>query len=238
MQRCAGSSLLRRLSATGALRGYALKLALRFEGGPFYSQTARWILARHYGVVIGDYSYGECFVPGAFASGVKVGRYVSVGPGVRVFLRNHPMNRLSTHPFFYNHSLGFVDEDNIESGALEIGHDAWIGAGAVILPGCSRIGVGAVVGASAVVTKDLGDFGVAAGNPARVIRSRFAPETCRLILASRWWERSVSECVAHLTEMSGQLDDVFLRDRLLSALRHVDGPGRGIRGATEEALRR
>lgn len=47
--------------------------------------------------------------------------------------------------------------------------DAWIGAGATILPGV-RIGRHAVVGAAAVVTKDIPDYGVAAGNPATVIK--------------------------------------------------------------------
>lgn len=46
---------------------------------------------------------------------------------------------------------------------------AWIGAHAIILPGV-RVGAHAVVGAGAVVTKDVPDYGVAVGNPARVIR--------------------------------------------------------------------
>ena len=47
--------------------------------------------------------------------------------------------------------------------------DAWIGANAVILPGV-RVGVHAVVGAGSVVTKDVPDYGVAVGNPAKVIK--------------------------------------------------------------------
>ena len=47
--------------------------------------------------------------------------------------------------------------------------DAWIGANAVILPGV-RVGIHAVVGAGSVVTKDVPDYAVAVGNPAKVIR--------------------------------------------------------------------
>jgi acetyltransferase-like isoleucine patch superfamily enzyme len=52
-----------------------------------------------------------------------------------------------------------------------IGRNAWIGMGSVILPGV-RIGEGCVVGAGSVVTRDVEPFSVAAGNPARVLRSR------------------------------------------------------------------
>jgi len=185
----------------GALRRFCLATARRLEGGDFYSLTLRRILASYHGIEVGAYSYGECLVPGAWPAGVTVGRYVSVAPGVRVFLRNHPTNRLSLHPFFYNRGLGWVTDDTISTGKLEIGHDAWLGERAIVTPGCSRIGVGAVVGAGAVVTKDVPDFAILAGNPARIIRHRFPEETCRIIRMSRWWERSVEEIVQFMPEM-------------------------------------
>jgi virginiamycin A acetyltransferase len=215
MNLCPAAWLLRRMSGISRLRSIALKLAFNLEGNQFYSLTARWIMEKYYGVQIGPYSYGECFVPGAFPAGVKIGRYASIGPDVRVFLRNHPLDRLSTHPFFYNRTLGFVAEDTIDSGSLEIGHDAWIGAGAIILPGCSSIGVGAAIGAGSIVTKDIPDFAVAAGNPARVLRMRFPPEACRLIHASRWWEKSVAECVMHMKEMTASLHQIDVHHPLI-----------------------
>lgn len=167
----------------------------------FWSATARKILHAHYGIAIGSYSYGECFVPGAFPVGTVVGRYVSIASGVRVFTRNHPMERLSLHPFFYNRHLGFVVEDTIQAGRLVIEHEAWIGERAIVTPGCQRIGIGAVVGAGAVVTKDVDDFAIVAGNPARVIRRRFDDATSERLLASRWWERPVHELSEHLDDL-------------------------------------
>jgi len=183
------------------LRRYCSALACKLEGGSLYSLTMREILLRYHGVRVGAYSYGECMIPGSFPAGVTVGRYVSVGPAVRVFLRNHPLDRLSMHPFFYNSQLDFLTEDSIPTGSLEIGHDAWIGACAIITAGCSRIGIGAVVGAGAVVTKDVSDFAIVGGNPARLIRFRFPDHLQEVILASRWWERSVKECVAAMPGM-------------------------------------
>jgi acetyltransferase-like isoleucine patch superfamily enzyme len=49
-----------------------------------------------------------------------------------------------------------------------IGDDAWIGTRALLLPG-ARIGKGAIVGAGAVVDFEVPDYGIAAGNPARVV---------------------------------------------------------------------
>ncbi|MGI9014862.1 MAG: CatB-related O-acetyltransferase, partial [Phycisphaerales bacterium] len=137
-----------------------------------------------------------------FPAGVTVGRYVSIATNVRAFLRNHPMDRPTTHPFFFNADLGYVKHDTIETGTLDIGHDAWIGAGVIITPGCTRIGIGAVVGAGSVVTRDVPDFAIVAGNPAKQLRYRFSEEAQQVVLALRWWERSILDLQNHISEMN------------------------------------
>lgn len=205
------------LYRVGRLRRRCVSLARRLEGGDFYSFTLRKLLESFHGVQAGAYSYGEGLVPGAFPLGVTIGRYVSMAPGVRVFLRNHPMDRLSMHPFFYNSRLGWLAEDSISSGKLVIGHDAWLGERAIITPGCSRIGIGAVVAAGAVVTKDVPDFAIVGGNPARLIRYRFPEKTQEAILASRWWELSVGTLAKLMPQMIRPLTDDPLQHPLVAA---------------------
>lgn len=62
-----------------------------------------------------------------------------------------------------------VDYSNVVSEPIIIKENAWIGLNAIILKGVT-IGRGAVVGAGSVVTKDVPDFAVVAGNPARIMK--------------------------------------------------------------------
>lgn len=164
-----------------------------FEGGQFRSASMRIILSKYFATEVGAYSYGTCMVPGAFPKGVRVGRYVSVAAQVKIFLRNHPLQRLSMHPYFYNADLGYLKKDSIESGSLMIGNDVWIGHGAIITPGCDVIGDGAVIGAGSVVTKDVPEFSIVAGNPARVIKYRFKDEAIEIIKEIKWWNQSIDQ---------------------------------------------
>ncbi len=221
LRRCVLSGALLRAGEIRRLRRRALRLALRLEAGPFWSATAREMMARWCGVRVGAYSYGGgCFVLGGMPAGTVVGRYVSIADGVRVFARNHPVGRLSMHPFFYNAALGFVERDTIESGTVEIGDDAWVGERAIITPGCRRIGVGAVVGAGAVVTKDVPDFAIVAGNPAKVLRMRFDEATCETIRRSRWWDRPAQEVVREMEWMTRELGSEASMHPLLRAAVH------------------
>lgn len=67
-----------------------------------------------------------------------------------------------------------------------IGHDVWLGRNVIITNG-ARIGNGVVAGAGAVITKDVPDYAVVAGVPARIIRYRYTPEQIDALNKIQWW---------------------------------------------------
>jgi virginiamycin A acetyltransferase len=173
----------------------------RLEPDPFISKTLRHLQHRFHEVYVGAYSYGSCLRLGYYPPNVTVGRYVSSAGDVSIFRRNHPMDRLSLHPYFYNSSLGSLEHDNLVQAPLVLGHDCWIGDGAKITASCARIGIGAVVGTGAVVTKDVPDFAVVVGVPAKIVKFRFDEQMQTQIIESKWWEKSKQECVEQMEWM-------------------------------------
>lgn len=154
------------------------------------SRHLRRMLLTHYGVRVGDYSYGPVLQRGLLPRGTTVGRWCSVGQGLIVRRRDHPIERITQHPFFYNAKLGLVPRDTIaleEDNPLIIGNDVWIGDRVTIVGGCRSIGDGAVIAAGAVVTRDVPAFAIVGGVPARVLRARFAEPVAALVAQSRWW---------------------------------------------------
>jgi acetyltransferase-like isoleucine patch superfamily enzyme len=118
------------------------------------------------------------------------------------------MDRISTHAFFFNPELGYAKpEHDIKRTHLTIGNDVCLYHNAVILPTVSRIGDGAVIGAGAIVTKDVPDFAVVAGNPAKVIRYRFSKEIQLKIKASRWWDKSIEELQKDFEQFTRPVED-------------------------------
>jgi len=70
---------------------------------------------------------------------------------------------------------------------VEIKNDVWIGANAVILSGVT-VGNGAVIAAGAVVTKDVPDYAIVGGVPAKIIKYRFAQEEIEILNQIKWWD--------------------------------------------------
>jgi len=110
---------------------------------------------------IGDNTWigQQCFIHSA--GEVAIGSDVGIGPGVKIISSFHREEGIEV-PIM----LG-----ELEFAPVSIGDGCDLGIGAMILPGVT-IGKGCQIGAGAVVTKNIPDFSVAAGVPARVIRSR------------------------------------------------------------------
>lgn len=228
LRRSRRAQQLARLYGFSLMGQRLLAVATRLEGGSFFSYTLRQILWQRHGVYAGAYSYGEWTKPGAFPRGVIIGRYVSIAANVKVFLRNHPYERLSMHPFFYNRALGYVENDTIRTSECWIGHDAWVGESAIVTPGCSRIGIGAVVGAGAVVTKDVPDFAIVGGNPAKVLKYRFEENDRDRILESCWWEYSLEALIPYMGNLTAPFTQLPSNHPLLrlSVVASTENPGR------------
>ena len=110
---------------------------------------------------IGDNTWigQQCFIHSA--GGISIGRNVGIGPGVRIISSSH--REEGTDIPIMSGELVFA--------AVSIGDNCDLGVGCIVLPGVS-IGQGCQIGAGAVVTRDIPDFAIATGVPARVIRSR------------------------------------------------------------------
>ena len=189
------------------LRDRVYSYLTRHEGGEMLSPTLRRIYLDYHDIEIGMYSYGGCFNPVRIMAHTKIGRYCSFAGNVWRFNANHPLKCKSTHPYFYNPSFGYVREELISRSELTIGNDVWVGQNAVILPNVKRIGDGAVIGAGAVVTKDVPDFAVVVGNPAKIVKYRFSEEMQQKIKASKWWEKSITELQKDMEEFAHPLED-------------------------------
>ena len=142
---------------------------------------------------LGDYSYCVENTQIAYAT---IGKFANIAAHVRIYASMHPMERASLHHFTYRSAQYFEGEQDDpeffawrESTPISIGHDTWVGHGAVIMPGVT-IGNGAIIGSNAVVTKDVADFAIAVGVPARTIKQRFDDAIASRLHAMAWWDWS------------------------------------------------
>jgi acetyltransferase-like isoleucine patch superfamily enzyme len=113
------------------------------------------------GLSLGDNVYvGPYCVLGA-GGGLTIGSDVTIGAHVDILAENHSFEDPDVP----------INRQGVEREGIVIEDDCWIGNRATILDGV-RVGRGSVIGAAAVVTRNIPEFSVAVGSPARVVRDR------------------------------------------------------------------
>lgn len=127
-----------------------------------------------------------------------IGSFCSIGSGAAFIMagnQGHRIDWISTFPFFWMSEVAaFAGAENgyKPAGDTVIGNDVWIGSEAIVMPGVT-VGDGAVIGTRALVTKDVEPYAIVGGNPARIIRKRFADADIARLLELRWWDWSDEE---------------------------------------------
>jgi acetyltransferase-like isoleucine patch superfamily enzyme len=113
----------------------------------------------------------------------SIGKYTTISWNVTIGAWIHTLDHFSCR--FCN-----------KPGRVIVGNDVWLGANSVVLPGLT-VGDGAVIGAGAVVTKDVPDYAVAVGVPAKIIRFRFDEETINDLKSLKWWRVPAATFLQH-----------------------------------------
>ena len=162
---------------------------------------------------VGEYTYASAHQPPKDWAGhlaphlypgaperLIIGRFCQIANGVQFITSsaNHRMDGFSTYPFAIVSGFGpnrpsMPGPDSVRDTV--IGHDVWIGEGAVILPG-ARIGSGVIIGAGAVVGGRVPDYAVVAGNRAEIVRMRFDAGTISALIAMAWWDWPIEAITA------------------------------------------
>lgn len=109
---------------------------------------------------VGEGTYfNRCWLETGSHSSISIGKRCAIGFNVFIMAITHDINK----------ATGPENERPAIEADITIGDDVWIGVNVYIREGI-KIGSHAVIGANSVVTKDIPDFAVAAGVPAKVLK--------------------------------------------------------------------
>lgn len=125
------------------------------DEGPSYVKDTKIIIGE--GTYIGEYNNIR-----ACGGRIIIGNKCLISQGITIVTSNHLCKKDK-----YIVEQGWTKENNF----VIIEDDVWVGANAVILPGIV-IHKGAVIAAGSIVTKDVPEYGIVAGNPAKLIKYR------------------------------------------------------------------
>ncbi|MFT7155829.1 MAG: acetyltransferase-like isoleucine patch superfamily enzyme [Parvicella sp.] len=140
----------------------------------------------------------------------NIGKYCAISWDVSINAISHPMENPSISAFPYVPSVGgFTTERIQQHKEVVILNDVWVGANSVIMPGVI-IGNGAVIGASSVVTRDVPDYAVVVGAPAKIIKYRFNRKEIGELLTLEWWNLPTDILKSNISIFQKRLDSQTL----------------------------
>ncbi|MNY15108.1 Streptogramin A acetyltransferase [compost metagenome] len=109
------------------------------------------------------------------------------------------MSEITNYPFINNLSENSdsisIRQQKIQKEGITVGNDVWVGINTVILPGI-KIGNGVTIAAGSVVTKDIPDYVMVAGMPAKIIKEKYSTEQKSALNKIAWWnweEKTIDE---------------------------------------------
>lgn len=169
-------------------------------------------------IIIGDYSYyddpddSENFERNVLyhypfiGDKLIIGKFCAIAQGVKFIMNgaNHKLSGFSTYPFsIFSQGWESVLPQPGElpyKGDTVIGNDVWLGYESVIMPG-AKIGHGAIVASKSFVAGNVPPYAVVGGNPAQVLRMRFAKPTIDELLKIAWWDWDIEKITRNLRQI-------------------------------------
>ena len=168
---------------------------------------------------IGKHSYGPLCRNHLLIE--SIGSFCSFAPGAEVVF-NHVMQYITTSPIIYRGACEGEFEEFIHfKGAnyyidgiqprreklkqvqrIKIGNDVWLGQN-VLITNYANIGNGVIAGAGSIITKDVPDYAIVAGAPARVIKFRYSDDEIECLNKIAWWNWTDDE-------IRERYDDLYL----------------------------
>jgi maltose O-acetyltransferase len=116
-------------------------------------------------ITIGAHTFVNVNVVMLDSADITIGSRVLIGPGAQLLTATHPLAMTERLPVEWTPASAHGPYVTM-ARPITVGDGAWIGAGALVMPGVT-IGEGAVIGAGSVVTRDVPAHTVVMGNPAR-----------------------------------------------------------------------
>ncbi len=155
--------------------------------------------------LIGDCAYLNYNVHTFFSD---IGRFCSIGQNAIIGGNEHHIEEFFTSEFLQSDLLiKEIRKQNRKQTILK--EDVWVGANVIIKKGVT-IGRGAIIGAGSVVTKDIPDYMIFAGVPARLIRPRFEKILLERIIETKWWLLETEE-LKEISEGVNSIEEFLLK---------------------------